>query len=107
MNLNADAEQVRAEIQSVCKGWSNRAHWFFWENFLGQVDPSRFPVSAGDQDRNAINQAITIKQLKDICLMGIYQGRDTAFVSAIAKRMGRSDVRITAVDKFQDGPCED
>lgn len=46
--------------------------------------------------------------LKDLLIVGVYQGRDIAYILDIAGRYHKErTLRITGVDKFEDTPCED
>ena len=67
----------------MCRGYSGWFHWRFFENVL--ADP----------------------RIQEICVLGVYYGRDIAYMSAILEGLGRTDVHITGVDKFEDAPCND
>ena len=70
-------------INAVCGGWSSERHWRFFEQVL--------------QETGA----------KSVCVLGVYQGRDVAYLASILRDLGRADGRLTGVDLFSDAPCRD
>ncbi|MFN8607355.1 MAG: class I SAM-dependent methyltransferase [Vulcanimicrobiota bacterium] len=73
---------LRRKIQRVCIGYSGRRHWRFWKDLLVQRQPRR------------------------ILILGVYFGRDIAFLCQLKKLTGRS-CEIVGVDKFEDRFCDD
>lgn len=71
------------EINSVCIGYSGQHHWQFFQKILSNPD------------------------IKNICILGVYYGRDIAYIKAILQQLGRTDFMIVGVDKFEDSFCED
>ncbi len=79
-----DLSVVKERIEAQCQGWSGSAHWSWQRNLLAKV-PS----------------------IRDICILGVYHGRDTAYAAALLREFRGEGYHITAVDLFQDDPCED
>lgn len=79
----AKADEQRARIDAVCKGYSTQLHWLFYEHLFAKCAP------------------------KNICVLGVYFGRDIAYMAAILENMGAKDYRIVGVDKFEDSPGAD
>lgn len=75
--------KLRRHINSVCIGWSSISHWNAFKRIL--------------LDHPGIH---------DICILGVYHGRDVAYITTLMQRLGRS-YRLTGVDKFEDVPAED
>jgi Methyltransferase domain len=71
-------------INDVCRGWSTPEHWAFFEQLFGR-HPS----------------------LRDVCILGVYDGRDIAYMATILRRLERTGYGITGVDMFADGPLPD
>lgn len=71
------------EINSVCIGYSGQHHW------------------------QLFNQVLANPDIKNICIIGVYYGRDIAYMKAILQELGRTDCMIVGVDKFEDSFCED
>jgi hypothetical protein len=79
-----DAEALKA-ITARIPGWSGPTHYLFFKSLLA-AHP----------------------QLKRLLMLGVYHGRDIAFILDILARYhpGR-EVEIVGVDKFNAEPCED
>lgn len=79
-----DAERVTA-INAAIPGWSDNKQYAFFKGLLGQLP-----------------------WIGDMLIVGVYQGRDIAYILDIATRYhpGRK-LRIVGVDKFSDTPCDD
>ena len=75
---NNSDENHRVMIDSVCRGYSSRKHWTFFGQVLSQLP------------------------IRDICMLGVYFGRDIGYMDGIFKRLGRTDFTIVGVDKFAD-----
>lgn len=45
--------------------------------------------------------------IKNICVCGVYFGRDIAYITTILNSLGRHDYQIVGVDKFEDSYCDD
>ncbi|MBL0320627.1 MAG: hypothetical protein IPP74_15235 [Alphaproteobacteria bacterium] len=71
------------QIDQGCRGYSDSKHWRFFETILK-------------------NPAI-----KNICILGVYFGRDIGYLAGILRNLGRYDCTITGVDKFEDAFCDD
>ena len=71
------------DIDSVCIGYSGQHHWQFFRQILANTE------------------------IKNICIIGVYYGRDMAYMKAILQELGRTDCMIVGVDKFEDSFCED
>lgn len=76
-------QRVRATIDAACLGYSGLAHWVFFRALLAS------------------------RRLRDICILGVYHGRDLAYLATLARHLGRRDIRLTGVDRFIDAPCAD
>lgn len=74
---------TKPEIDSVCIGYSGESHWEFFKTVLANPE------------------------IKTICVLGVYYGRDLAYISAILNSYGREDYLLVGVDKFEDSFCED
>lgn len=72
--------QRAGEIAGKIGGWSGPTHYLFFSAALN-----------------------ALPEVKNILVLGVYQGRDIAFMSDGCKR----DLQIVGVDKFEDAPCED
>lgn len=70
------------DINAACPGWSGPQHWRFFEHIL----------------RN--------NTIKDVLMLGVYMGRDLAYLSAIARELHRP-IALTGVDLFADVPGAD
>lgn len=75
--------RMRRRINSVCLGYSRRAHWNFFKTVLS--DP----------------------RIKRVCVLGVYKGRDLGYMAAILRNLGRADVTLVGVDKFENKYCDD
>lgn len=71
------------EINAVCIGYSGQHHWQFFREVLSHPN------------------------IKNICMLGVYYGRDIAYMKAILEELGRNDSVIVGVDKFDDSFCDD
>jgi methyltransferase family protein len=75
--------RMRRRINSVCVGYSRRAHWKFFKTVLSDPRVTR------------------------VCVLGVYKGRDLGYMGAILRDLARTDVRLVGVDKFEDRYCDD
>lgn len=50
---------------------------------------------------------LSLPDVRDVLILGVYHGRDIAFMRDCLVQAGRTDVRIVGVDKFSDTPCAD
>lgn len=73
----------RKAIDAVCRGYSREAHWTFFQSVLREPSVRR------------------------VLILGVYHGRDIAYVSSILDDFGRTDVDVVGVDKFDDSACAD
>lgn len=73
----------RKRIERTCLGYSGKGHWNFFRNLF-----SEHPG------------------ISRICILGVYYGRDIAFMSYHLGKLGR-EFHITGVDKFEDQAGED
>jgi hypothetical protein len=78
-----DTITKREEINQVCIGYSGEHHWQFFRYILANPE------------------------IKNICIIGVYYGRDIAYIKAILQELGRNDCIIVGVDKFEDKFCAD
>lgn len=79
-----DVERVRI-INERIRGWSSQAHYAFFKGVLADLP-----------------------HIADVLVLGVYQGRDIAYILDIAARYHPSRaLRIVGVDKFSDTPCAD
>lgn len=72
-----------ARINKVCIGWSSQGHYDFFKNIISNDD------------------------VKNICICGVYFGRDIAYMRSIIKELGKENVKITGVDLFSPEPGTD
>jgi len=80
----ADKQPVaKTQVDVVCRGYSRMVHWEFFEHVM------RSPG------------------IRSVCVLGVYFGRDVCYLGTLARLLGRDDVRITGVDKFEDAFCDD
>jgi hypothetical protein len=75
---------IREQIDRVCRGWTGLLHW----SFAGQLF-TRVP------------------SIHDVCILGVYMGRDTAYMATHLQALRTEPFHITAVDLFSDEPCAD
>lgn len=82
--IDAEDEKAIVQIQERIHGYSQPVHYAFFKALLAATD------------------------IKSILMLGVYYGRDIAFILDILKRYhpGR-EIRIVGVDKFDDQPCAD
>jgi methyltransferase family protein len=73
----------RRRVNAVCRGYSRRAHWGFFKKVL--ADP----------------------RVRRVCVLGVYKGRDLAYMGTILRELGRADVTLVGVDKFENRFCDD
>jgi hypothetical protein len=81
--LDFKTRRARSRIDVECPGYSGRAHW----NFFRKV--------------------VLRPGIRDICVLGVYNGRDIAYMSAILEEAGGRNCSIVGVDKFTDTPGTD
>lgn len=74
----------KKRIDAVCPGWSGRVQWRTFRALLGS-NP----------------------HIRRICMLGVYMGRDIAYLSAAFADLHRDDYQITGVDLFADVPGKD
>lgn len=70
-------------IDKVCFGYSGCSNWKYFKMIL------------------------TKPWIKDVCVLGVYYGRDIAYIAAILESLGRKDYTIVGIDKFEDAACND
>jgi hypothetical protein len=73
----------RMLIDSTCIGYSRQCHW------------------------NMFKAILSIDWIQEICLLGVYFGRDIAYIASILKNNKRDNYRIIGIDKFEDTPGAD
>lgn len=78
MFVSFNDENLRQQIDAACRGYSRRVHWDFFQQLL-------------------LNEKI-----RNICMLGVYFGRDIAYMQRILKTLGRTDCQIVGVDLFAD-----
>jgi hypothetical protein len=79
-----DMDRVNA-INGQIPGWSGLAHYAFFKAVLSDLP-----------------------WISELLVVGVYQGRDIAYILDVAKRYHPSrKLRIVGVDKFSDTPCAD
>lgn len=77
-------DSVREQIDFVCAGWTDAKHWNFQRELLSKVS-----------------------SIREVCMLGVYMGRDTAYMAAHLADLRADGYHITAVDLFSDEPCAD
>lgn len=90
--MTTAAEEARARIDAACPGWSDARHWEFFKNIL---DPEGFSVTYH-------GGGLIHGPIKHVCLCGVYQGRDIAYM-----KYHRPSLEITGVDLFSDKAMAD
>jgi hypothetical protein len=80
--LDVYDHESMAEICRAVPGYSDARHFQFFRQLLAHTE------------------------IESILILGVYFGRDIAFLLEAARRAGRN-VTITGVDKFSDDACED
>lgn len=75
---------VKDQIDRVCRGWSGEKHWTWQQQLLAKLPG-----------------------LRTICMLGVYMGRDVAYMAAHLAALREPPFHITAVDLFSDQPCAD
>ncbi|MGC3968146.1 MAG: class I SAM-dependent methyltransferase [Pirellulales bacterium] len=83
VHVPSQQRALQKRINAVCRGWSGRVHWRTFRKILREHP-----------------------QIRSICILGVYQGRDIAYLSAALQSEGR-DYEITGVDLFDDVPGDD
>lgn len=73
-------QSAAAKIAAKIPGWSSAYHYLFFKSVF-----TAFP------------------EIRNVLIIGVYQGRDIAFMSATCEH----ELAIVGVDKFSDSPCED
>jgi hypothetical protein len=73
----------RLVVNAVCPGWSRKLHWDFFHRVL-----------RGGRYRK-------------VAILGVYQGRDIAYMASAFRAGGVDEYTITGVDRFADVPGED
>jgi hypothetical protein len=74
---------VRKKINAVCPGYSGRAQWEFFKSVLAKPG------------------------VKNICILGVYRGRDMAYMASILHNRGIQDFQLTGVDRFENAYGDD
>lgn len=83
-NLTQDDKHRVASINQDIHGWSSYQHYGFFK------------------------AAFAAHDIKQLLMLGVYMGRDLAYILDILKRYYPSkDVTLIGVDKFSDTPCAD
>jgi predicted O-methyltransferase YrrM len=83
-SLQLDAQDIE-RLEEICRfvpGYSDARHFQFFRHLLAS------------------------RQIESILILGVYFGRDIAFLLEAARRAGRR-VTMTGVDKFSDDACAD
>lgn len=75
--LSGEDEALVSLINEKIIGYSSNPNWHYFDVVLANPD------------------------IKDICIFGVYHGRDCAYLSSILKKHNRQ-VTVTGVDKFRD-----
>ena len=83
VSLPKEDNKRRKNINAVCRGWSGKKHWKTFKNLLTEHS-----------------------HIQDVCVLGVYYGRDIAYMTSILNELGR-DHQIVGVDWFADGPGPD
>ncbi len=76
------AQEIMQRICDVCTGWSGEVQWALFQYVFSKY------------------------RVRDILILGVYYGRDIAFMAAILEDLGVADYHITGVDRFSDSYCE-
>lgn len=76
-------DKYRRMIDQVCIGYSGNHHWEFF------------------------NVVLQNTHIRNICVLGVYYGRDIAYMVSILESLNRNDYKIVGVDKFEDSAGED
>jgi len=79
-----DLDTLRAQIDAQCRGWSGDRHWAWQRTLFTQVP-----------------------YLRRVCMLGVYDGRDTAYAAALLAALRKDGFSIAGVDLFSDAPCAD
>lgn len=77
-------DSLREQIDAVCAGWTDAKHWNFQRELLTAVPG-----------------------IRKVCMLGVYMGRDTAYMAAHMAHLRPDGHHIDAVDLFSDEPCAD
>jgi hypothetical protein len=80
--LSADDGRRMEQIRQAVPGYSEKAHYAFFKQLLSCAPINR------------------------LLILGVYMGRDIAYILDIARGLGRA-VHVVGVDKFSDDCCED
>ena len=75
-------DKARADIDARIPGWSNAVHWHYFDEL----------VASG---------------VRSICMLGVYAGRDIAYLLHHFHQAHLTDFRIVGVDLFADVPGAD
>ncbi len=70
-------------INRQCRGYSGAGHWRAFERILAEPG------------------------IRTIGVLGVYHGRDIAYMASILRALGRRDYEIIGVDRFEDSACAD
>jgi hypothetical protein len=85
VTVTKEDEQRVAEISQRIPGWSDMKQYAFFKALLTHTP-----------------------ELRDVLILGVYHGRDIAFLLDVAERyFPHRDLRVVGVDKFNAEPCED
>ncbi len=77
-------DPIQERINEQCRGFTGDMHWL-WQQRTFTAVPG----------------------IRDVCMLGVYYGRDTAYAAAHLERLRGPDFHITAVDLFSAAPCDD
>ena len=70
--------RIRSSINAVCGGYSGDSHWLFFK------------------------QVLYILKAYNILILGVYEGRDIAYIAEILRASGQTKYTITGIDLFED-----
>ena len=68
----------RKIINLFCKGWSGKKHWKLFQEVFSRK-----------------------KKFKELAILGVYQGKDLAYICSSLKKNNVKDFKIYAVDLFE------
>lgn len=94
--LTADDYARIHEIATRVPGWSDARHYAFFKQLVPQLKRlARARAQPGEEVRPRL------------LMLGVYHGRDLAFLLDLAHRYHFGRLDLTGVDKFSDTPCAD
>ena len=77
-------DSVREQIDLVCAGWTDAKHWNFQRELLSKIPG-----------------------IRKVCMLGVYMGRDTAYMATHLGDQRPDGHHIDAVDLFSEEACAD